>query len=82
MKILKFQAEWCGPCKSLSTTINGIKDQLPLQIEEVDIDQNSDLAIKYNIRGVPTLVIVDNDTEVKRHTGNMTAEQVKKFATL
>jgi hypothetical protein len=37
------------------------------------------MAVKYKIRGLPTMIIVDGDTEIKRHTGNMTADQVKDF---
>ena len=79
MKILKFYADWCGPCKMLSKTIDSIKEEIPFDIEEIDADNNSDMAVKYKIRGLPTMIIVDGDTEVKRHTGNMTADQVKEF---
>jgi thioredoxin 1 len=63
----------------LSKTIETIKEEIPFEIEEVDADNNPDMAKKYNIRGLPTMVIVDGETEVKRHVGNMTADQVKDF---
>jgi thioredoxin 1 len=63
----------------LSKTIDSIKEEIPFEVEEVDADNNPDMAKKYNIRGLPTMIIVDGDTEVKRHTGNMTADQVKEF---
>ena len=79
MKILKFYADWCGPCKMLSKTIDSIKEEIPFDVEEIDADNNAEMAKKYNIRGLPTMVIVDDETEVKRHVGNMTAEQVRDF---
>lgn len=78
-KILKFHATWCGPCKSLSNTIDSIKSQIPYPVEEIDIDAHNDLAMKYAVRGVPTLIIVDHDKEVKRAVGNMNAQQLKTF---
>ena len=79
MKILKFYATWCGPCKSLSAVIESIKDEIPYEIEEIDSDENMDMARKYNIRSLPTMVIIDGDTEVKRQMGMMNAQQLKEF---
>lgn len=79
MKLLKFSASWCGPCKMLSMTIAGIKDQIPYPIEEIDIDSNTEMAQKFGIRGVPTLILVDGDTEVKRKVGSLTAAELKTF---
>ena len=79
MKLLKFSASWCGPCKMLSMTIAGIKDEIPYPIEEIDIDTNTELAQKFGIRGVPTLVLVDGDTEVRRKVGSLTSAELKVF---
>lgn len=79
MKILKFSASWCGPCKMLSMTIAGIKDQIPYPVEEIDIDEDTELAQKYGIRGVPTLVLVDGVKEIKRKVGALTAPELKQF---
>lgn len=76
-KVLKFSASWCGPCKMLSKTIEGINTNVVF--EEVDIDEQSELAVEYGIRGVPTLVMLDENVEVKRSVGNLTKQQLESW---
>ena len=70
-KVYKFSATWCGPCKMLTRTLSTIES--PVEIEEIDIDANAELTTQYRIRGVPTLVLVDDEIEIKRKTGVMSA---------
>jgi len=77
-EILKFSADWCGPCHMLSSTIKTAGD-LGVVIKEVDIDENIDLAGSYNIRSVPTLVMLENGSETKRITGALNVQQLKDF---
>lgn len=73
MKVLKFYATWCGPCKAMSMILNGM-DNLP-EIEEVDIDENTELTAQYGIRSVPTLVKLDDaGNEVDRYVGSAQAK--------
>lgn len=82
MKVLKFQASWCQPCKMLSRVMDEIKT-LPLEVEAVDIDENRDMAIKYNVRGVPTMIVVDEGgVEVKRVSGLLNEQKVLEFFTV
>lgn len=80
MKALKFYATWCEPCKALSKIIEGAKDKITIPIEDIDIEQNMELAQKYGIRGVPALVIVDEDgTEIKRQSGMLMEDKLLEF---
>ena len=77
-KLIKFSASWCQPCKSLSANMKHV-DFGDVAVEEFDIDENMELAKQYNIRGVPTLVLVEDDVEVKRTSGVMMADKIEEF---
>jgi len=80
MKALKFYATWCEPCKALSKIIEGAQDKITMPIEDIDIEQNMELAQKYGIRGVPALVIVDDEgKEVKRQNGMVMEDKLLEF---
>ena len=78
MKILRFTASWCEPCKALSKTIDRIDTEVPIQV--IDIDKESELAQHFGIRSVPTLVKIDEDKkEVERMVGMATQSDLDKF---
>ena len=70
MKVLKFYAPWCGPCKAQSEIIKQAGDKITMKFEEVNIDDNVFMATNFQIRSVPTMVLVDdNEKEIKRKVG-------------
>lgn len=77
-KILKFEADWCSPCKLLSVLIDSIKDHIPVEIKHIDVDENSELCTKYKIRSIPVLIFLEDDVEVSRLVGLQTKEQILK----
>lgn len=80
MKVIKFQASWCQPCKMLSHVVEGAKDKITTPIEEIDIDENMEMARTFNVRGVPTMVVVDDDGKVIRtRSGYMNESQLLEF---
>lgn len=80
MKIIKFEASWCGPCQKMTSIIKNIKEKIPYPVEVVDIDENFEQATKWNVRGVPTLILVNNDeVEIKRHTGVLREPELLAF---
>ena len=80
MKLLKFYADWCGPCKVQSQIIKNAGDKITVQIEDVNIDDNLFMAQDFQVRGVPTMVLVDNEQkEIKRHVGVLKEEDLIEF---
>ena len=76
-KVLRFTASWCQPCKMLAKTLEGITTDYPIEV--IDIDENQDLAIQYGVRGVPTLVMLQNDVETKRTVGVLSEGVLKDW---
>jgi thioredoxin 1 len=66
-RVLRFTASWCQPCKALAQQLEEINTNLPIEV--IDIDDNQALAMEYGIRSVPTLVMLNENVEVKRRTG-------------
>ena len=79
MKVLKFEASWCGPCKTLYKIIDGAAGKHSVDIEVVDVDENPDLAKQYGIRGVPTMVKLNEGLEVARKVGMVSEADLLQF---
>ena len=76
-KVLRFTASWCQPCKMLGRTLEDIPTDYPIEV--IDIDESKDLAIQYGVRGVPTLVMLQDDVETKRVVGMQTEGFLKEW---
>jgi len=77
-KVYKFYAEWCGPCKTLTKTLETVTTNVV--IEEVDIDENLVLPSQFNVRGVPTMVMLDEEGNLlKTLVGNKTKTELEKW---
>ena len=76
-KILYFSAAWCGPCKMLGPIMESLSDQI--NYEKIDVDNNQELSIKYGVRNIPTLVLVENEEAVRKLTGLQQKDQILNF---
>ena len=68
--LVDFYADWCGPCKMLSPIIEKVaKENKDTKFVKINVDEAQDLAIKYNIMSIPTLVVIKDGREVNRIVG-------------
>jgi len=76
-QILYFTASWCGPCRMLGPIMESVKGQV--NYSKLDVDVEQDLAVKYKVRSVPTLVLVENGVEKNMLVGVHQSPEILKF---
>ena len=69
--LVDFWAEWCGPCRTIAPMLDQIADEFEgkVAIKKVDVDENQDLAAKFGIRSIPTLMVFKDGVVVETITG-------------
>ena len=78
--LVDFYADWCGPCKILSPRVAEIANEnKDIKVVKINVDQNEDLARKYNISSMPTLLVIENGKELNRAVGALSKSTVLKF---
>ena len=77
-KAIQFSANWCGPCKVLTKTIENIETD-KVEFAKVDIDGSRDLALEFNIRAVPVVILFEDGKESKRFIGNKSQNDILQF---
>lgn len=80
VKLEKFGASYCAPCKALDKTLDILHQEMPIQIVRYDVDENEELCEEKGIRTVPVLIYYDeNGNEVTRTTGNIPISKIKEI---
>lgn len=74
--ILYFTAAWCGPCKMFKPTVQQVSSELGVGINYIDVDQQQDIAMKYGVRSVPTIIVENGGNVVYRNSGVMSKPQL------
>ena len=80
--LVDFWAPWCGPCRALAPTLESIAESYKdkVKIFKMNVDDNNETAVKYNIRGIPTLILYKDGKDIATKTGgDLSKSQLAAF---
>ena len=79
--LVDFWATWCGPCQMIAPTIEMLAEEYEgkVKVGKVDVDEEQEIAIKYGVASIPTLVLFENGKEVNRKVGFMPKAEIEEM---
>lgn len=77
--LIDFYADWCGPCKMLTSELEELDKEINIDIIKINVDLYEDIARTYGIMSIPTLILFDKGEEVKKSIGFIPKDKIKKW---
>lgn len=84
IEVIKFGAEWCGPCKMMSPAMNILKTKYNIegsavQITDIDVDLNPEMASLHKIRNIPVTVFKTDGVEIRKVVGVLSLDKIEEI---
>ena len=79
--LVDFWAEWCGPCRMMGPTVDAVADNYSgkIKVGKLNVDENPSSAMRYNIRGIPTLLLFKGGQVVEQRVGAAGKAELEKM---
>lgn len=71
LRILDFMSTWCQPCRTMSPILEEVEKETSVEVRKIDVDDNDEMVIAYNIRNIPTLIFIKDGVVVDRISGTI-----------
>ena len=79
--LVDFWASWCGPCRMVGPIVEEIANERPdIKVCKINVDEQPELAAKFGIMSIPTIILIKNGEAVKKNVGTLDLEELEDFA--
>lgn len=83
IEMIKFGAEWCGPCRMMKPTISRLQEKYAedadVKITDIDVDSNPDISKEYGVRSIPMIVFLKDNVVTEKKVGVLPADEIEKI---
>ena len=79
-QVYYFTADWCGPCKKVRPIVEELsRDQAEVKFQIIDVDSEGELARRFEVKSIPTFILIEDGNQINRITGAQTKNDLEKF---
>lgn len=72
-------ADWCQPCQTLGPIMEQVKNNTSIPIQKINVDYEPDITKKYGVKSVPTVILIENNQEIRRFVGAKNYNEIINF---